>query len=698
MKTRRLILIVFVVLTTSAVTFAQRTDKRDMRRAVKYLEEDPHYLKKLPKVIWRRPMGPFVKDLRANYHDGPGPARMVVKRSGNHLKVLGANFLLVWDDRRGGEISEIFLFDGSTWKHVSCTMAYEGRDTIPRYRIQRKKDFHGKSPVYYLNQAIDTTFNITRNDADRVDFSTENRMVTVNRAPGPWTVRQKFRVYPQGVVVCDFEIELDEAAGSFALRHAQIGAYLEDILFKEIYVVYPVHFQWGTTEYGGRFRYEPNWKKLSEDRLVPVGSATFGVSRRGGKTNRFEFWLERPRPFVGKRAATTATRFEVFSSGLWYEPSDMSTRPSCGRRFVWELHRGDPVEVKTPFTYRNRWVLALGGPKVGGPTAGAARRNNLLAKKIVHWPAVDGQVQDVAASGAEVLVLGRGWSKADAPLEAADRDRFSTVVKKAHASGMRVVLAVPLSAAKAAGSLFRGVLAANRDGLLVYGLGPMTMKPDVDLAGRVETLAALRKLVGSAGILMGRAPRELPSQAELAFLDAVVVPPEQTDRFPPGVAAVGCAVSPLVKPGISRQAAAHIAAVPAAPQLMFAPGVKNTSLAGLWKLWSRLDGPVLHALSPVLENNPKLTVEPKEIPVVAYLTKTKLLLVVANPRAARECRITLASALGVKPDAAGTLITIADGELVEAPFRLRNGKIEIPEVKRGEIRAYEFPRLAPAPQ
>jgi len=253
------------------------------------------------------------------------------------------------------------------------------------------------------------------------------------------------------------------------------------------------------------------------------------------------------------------------------------------------------------------------------------------------------------------------------------------------------VLAMPVSSAKDAEGVFKGLLTTNRDGLMVYGLGPIDMKPDIDLAGRVEVLAGLRKLVGPRGILMGRATREVPSQVEMAFMDTVVVPSEQTGRFPPGPAAVGCAVSPMVKPD-SRRIAARVASVPASPHLMLGPGVTNTSLVGLWQLWSRIDKPVLHALSPHLENRPALIVEPNTVPAVAYLTRTHLLLVVASPRRTTGCKITFAPGLGIAADAAGKLLTVADDEVIEAPVRLQGGVIAVPQIKQGTFRGYLFER------
>ena len=43
MKARHVILIVAVLLLAAESVFAQRTDQRDVRRAKKYLEEDPDY-------------------------------------------------------------------------------------------------------------------------------------------------------------------------------------------------------------------------------------------------------------------------------------------------------------------------------------------------------------------------------------------------------------------------------------------------------------------------------------------------------------------------------------------------------------------------------------------------------------------------------------------------------------------------------
>jgi hypothetical protein len=48
--------------------------------------------------------------------------------------------------------------------------------------------------------------------ADAIEAAGADRMVTMDREPSPWTVRQEYRVYSAGVVVCDFEIKLDEKA------------------------------------------------------------------------------------------------------------------------------------------------------------------------------------------------------------------------------------------------------------------------------------------------------------------------------------------------------------------------------------------------------------------------------------------------------------------------------------------------------
>ena len=688
---------------------AQRVDGNVSKTAVKHLEEDPDYLAKLPKVVWRRPMGPYVSDVREGYRGGPGPEKLTLKRSEHALKIMGANFLLVWEDCRGGEVSEVFLFDGGTWNHVNCTMAYEGRDTIPRYRIQRQKDFYGESPVYYLNQAAGTEFHVTSEAADRIDFWTENRMVTMDREPSPWTVRQDYRVYSTGVVVCDFEIRLDEKAGSFGLRHAQMGAYLEDVLFTEIYVKYPVHFRWGSGVFGGASSSEPNWKKHGEDGMLSMGSASFGVSERAEFNNRFEFWLERPLPFVGKDMKVTRTAFEVFSSDLWFEPSDMSTRPNCGRAYEWELYKGDPVTVTAPFSYRNRWVMAVGGAKAGRAGAGASRRSNLLGARIAYWSADalpdDAALDKLAKRGADTLVLARGWAKPEVPADPADPARLAAAVKHARDLKVRVILSVPLASAASVPKPY--------DGLLVEDLGTVAMKPGADgacdLAARIETLASLRRAVGESGILIGRASSGLPAQVEMAFLDGVLPSAEDAakaitvDRLLAGDAAVGAAFCPIVT-GANARTAAQVAAAPGAPCLALGGATpadidapENQALLPLWALLARLDGPVVHALSPRIENNLGLRVEPKTTPVLAYLTPTKLLLVVANPAERGSCKITLAEGLGVKPDAAGKLLTFSEGAWKETPVRLSAGVLDILELNRDELRAYEFPRSSGAP-
>jgi hypothetical protein len=682
----RLLLFALAFLAAATPAFAQRVDGRQPATAVKHLEEDPDYLAKLPKVIWRRPMGPYVSDVWPGYRDGPGPEKLVVKRSEHELKILGANFLLAWNDCRGGEISEIFLFDGGSWNHVNCTMAYEGRDTIPRYRIQRKKDFYGESPVYYLNQAAGTKFEVTRETGDLVEFRTENRMVTDDREPGPFVVRQNYRVYAAGVVVCDFEIRLDDAAGSFDVRHAQMGAYLEDVLFKEIYVKYPVHFRWGMARFGEKPESSPNWKNVSEDGTVAMGSATFGVSERAEFNNRFEFWLERPAPLASKDRAATHTNFSVFSSDLWFEPSDMSTRPNCGRAYEWELHRGDPVTIKAPFSWRNRWVLAVGGPKTSALKAGAARRSNLVGARAYYWtaPALpdDATLAKMSKLGADTLVLGPGLAESPA---------LAATVKRAHELKLRVVVSAPLDAA--------APLAKGCDGVLIEGLGVMTMKPDAagafDLAKRIETLAELRRIVGEGGLLLGRAEGDAFAQIELAFLDGALA-----DATVTGDAAVGGYAAPLVSGGNARTLAA-VAGRPGTPLVAIGgdpEAPENRAILPLWALLARLDGPVLHALSPRLENNLALQVEPRTTPVVAWLTETKLLLVVANQGERSRCKLTLAAPLGVKPDAAGTLLTLDAGAWKETPVRLAGGVLDILELARDEVRAYEFPRSSVAPK
>jgi len=699
------LLMTATILLSSPPAFAQRTDERDLARAKKYLEEDPEYFAKLPKVLWRRPMGPYVGDVLKGYYGGPGPAKLISEKDGHRFKVAGANFLLVWDDRRGGELSEVHLFDGSIWRHVNCTMAYDGRDTIPRYFIQRQKDFYGKSPVYYLNQATGTEFHVTRKDPDRIDFWTESRMVTADRDPSPWTVRQDFRVYATGVVICDFEIKLD-GEETFGLRYARMGADLEDVLFKEIYLKYPVHFRWGSAAHGGPITSNPNWKKHEEDGMLAVGSASFGVSEFADFNNRFEFWLERPRPFVGTNMNVTATNFHVFSSGLWYEPSDMSTRPACGRAYEWELFKGDPANIKPPFVYRNRWVLAVGGPKVAAANAGAARRNNLLGARVVHW---NGNVYPIAATldklarmGANVLVLGDAWHKPGS-VEPRDAAELKVAVVKARNVGMRVVLSIPLDQADKAAKLFEGLLTPGRDGLMLEGLGLSAVRGDLDLAERITALERLRTLVGTDGILIGRAPAGTPAQIECAFLDAVT-PGEDaaggllrsTDSLITSDLAVGCAVSPIVAAD-DRRLLTVLAAAPASPQVLLDRGVEDHAFTGLWKLLARLDGPVTHALSPRLENSPDLRVTPPKTPVLAYLTGKKMLLVVAAPSGKTTCKITLGEKLGVAPDAAGTLWVPEGADLKQTPVRLAKGVLEIPDVPAGEVRAYEFPRTPATP-
>ena len=194
------------------------------------------------RILWRRAMGPH-----GGYNDmaAPrGPAGLELTQAGDKIFVRGGNFRLFWWTGRGGEICDIRQFDGNYWipaihHKVTQTIGLVGTphqeqipvgfrsfraDTFPNFVIECPCDYAGNTPLYLLGEDKDARFNVRQPAKDEVDIDVTGRPATFLRQRSPVQIRQKYRIFQEGVVLCDFTVGMREhPRGQSHFRRTKFG-------------------------------------------------------------------------------------------------------------------------------------------------------------------------------------------------------------------------------------------------------------------------------------------------------------------------------------------------------------------------------------------------------------------------------------------------------------------------------------------
>ena len=124
----------------------------------------------------------------------------LVSQGTRHV-VQGDAFQITWDQSRGGEITQIRQYDGLNWISLLSAPGPGHYDTVPRYAIQDRA-----GGIYYLSQSAESSWEPIKATPDEIAFVFRSSPRTDEGKISPWTIRQTYRVFKEGVLFCDLEI------------------------------------------------------------------------------------------------------------------------------------------------------------------------------------------------------------------------------------------------------------------------------------------------------------------------------------------------------------------------------------------------------------------------------------------------------------------------------------------------------------
>lgn len=446
--------------------------------------------------------------------------------------VEGDAFRITWDASKGGEITEIKQYDGSNWIQIN-QHSDENLNTIPGYVLQDNKGIS-----YYLSNCRDATFQIIKITTDEIVISSEAPVMSIDGQKPGWIIRQIFRVFKEGLLFCDLEIILPEGSDEFNVTYSKLGLTISSDISKQ-------KLNWGYFKRNDSRLI--TWKsihdKVEEKCMYPYIGIDYGVSEKSSFTNHVAFFIEDWKALAGYKELS-GSKFSL------NEKSEMS--------YEWILYEGNPISVKAPYTYRNRWGIGLGAMrKTSRLNLSANRGNNLIGARYYHtgpgpqgyptgespddWPwylhpnfwskpakakiyPTDEQIDEMAKLGVNVFVLHQSWMRnggsntwPPADYTAQNPDELKRVIERCHTHGMRVGLYMRgVEAYSLYIPFFENYLQYDFDGLYVDWDGPLyvaqnhqsafkSSETHFDAYAYFRYTKMLRKRVGENGFLIGHA-------------------------------------------------------------------------------------------------------------------------------------------------------------------------------------------------
>jgi len=313
---------------------------------------------------------------------------------GGVVTIQGDWFRLAIDGTRGGEISELSLFDGSQWNTVFAAPEI----TFPRLTLS------DPTTEYGLANDSEAHVSLVQSGGEARCRVTACPRAADGKA-SPWEVTLTYVVYPEGAVLIDVDCELK--TGDFVLSDASVSFEAGDAIRRA-----PKYRDDNVCKSTGGFR---------SARLA------FGLNPDRSYTNEVEAIVEYKKPMAG---------------GADYRKED--------GRVTWTLGNGD-VELSGAYRYANRLALGLCGAVTGKP------RSNVVAQRVYHWVnwldlenwyPTEAQIDAMKANHATMVVLHHEWmlqrgsnGKPHADYRVVrNHDAMVRTIDYAHAKGLRVGL------------------------------------------------------------------------------------------------------------------------------------------------------------------------------------------------------------------------------------------------------------------
>ena len=336
--------------------------------------------------------------------------------------VAGDHFRLTVDSRRGGEITDIQLFDGSQWNRV---LGADGQ-TCPAFNLS---DAAGE---YGLSNAADAQVGRLEQTPDVIRFESTGALKTADGRGAPWTAKLRYEIHAEGAVFVDLDCALQ--AGEVALTGASLGLTVDRALTKR------PHFNTANpmTPFPG----------------FESGRVAFGVNPAKSYTNEIEVIVERQDSMTAQPQYTMKAVKNGRSYGVPVGCADRSDKPQG--RFAWAIVT-QPSVIHGPYRYTNRMAIGLGIAATRKP------RTNIIGQRVYTWLnslssssqfnglntdgwyPTDEQIDKMAANRATILVLHKWWmrepglnGKPHGDYVPRDEKELIRAVERAHARGLRV--------------------------------------------------------------------------------------------------------------------------------------------------------------------------------------------------------------------------------------------------------------------
>ncbi|MFH1267654.1 MAG: hypothetical protein ABIK89_18215, partial [Planctomycetota bacterium] len=283
-----------------------------------------------------------------------------VQQNGRVL-IEGDHFRIHVDSAKGGQITELRLFDGTNWNRV---LGGDGQ-------VCPMVELHSGDTEYQLvhdSRARIEQFHAT---PELIRFQVAAVPRTADGEASPWGVRLTYEICAEGAVFVGLDYSLPE--GQAELTGARLSLVLDraatqcakyrEVVFRSI------------------------GKSFESARLA------LGTNPERSFTNEIQAIVERNTPMVGKSA------FE-------HVPG----------RFTWSLAEG-AATLRGPYQYHNRFALGLGAAATG------FAKSNVVGQRVYHWInyldrtaraewyPTDEQIDKMAAHGGTMLILHNDWMR-----------------------------------------------------------------------------------------------------------------------------------------------------------------------------------------------------------------------------------------------------------------------------------------------
>jgi hypothetical protein len=462
-----------------------------------------------------------------------------VTKDSNRVQVETGTVIFEWDMRRGGQLTRVD-FKGY---HGNRRVLRTG-EPAPNLTL----DLNGRR-VSLADRPAQASFGL--HTADRVVFSTKARL------GGVFTVEQKYEVFEEGALFCEFGVFLDQGRKA-RVRNAEMKFTLDvgsarniraNYMSREPYLKQDVTCVHVLSTTGVCIDRQ---KKININHLLSLLGLDLGWDESRYFSNRFEMIIEDSTSFGGNMLLPTRTVAGEQKNGDYH--------------VSWKLCENSSKELVGPFLYRNKWGLFCGTARTeSGAQADPARRNNAMGSRICHmmypyvregsdWPWCSiplRQVfyQDVQISkgnpaisrvdeggrlGANYLILHQFWMRNGgsngepmADYKVFDPKWFKATIARARRYGMRVgVYMRGIEHYSLYSDFFEKYLKRNWDGLYIdwatpFGFGyTKSSNKHSSIYNYFMFTRALRNRVGPRGFLIGHTVMQ--THASYATFDATL--------------------------------------------------------------------------------------------------------------------------------------------------------------------------------